>query len=131
MSLEEYSLARGDDFESCGGMVTSHTTRDLAGSTLLIEAAIVLHTAPEAILEVLEVVALSEDGLCHRQRYGYRLIYERLELFRYDRDARNHPNMPDHKHVGDRRFPSGPVGFREFVEEAWDWINERRDEAAR
>jgi Family of unknown function (DUF6516) len=129
MSLEEYSHARGQDFHSCGGTVTSHTTEDLAdGAVLLIEAAIVLQTPQEAVVEVDEVIVLTANGDAHRQRYSYRFIFEGLEVFRYDRDPRNHPEMPEHKHVGNRRIPWGTVGFREFVDEVWEWINERRDD---
>jgi Family of unknown function (DUF6516) len=131
MSLEEYSHARGEDFHSCGGRVTSHKTFDVAdGRMLLIEAAIVLVTRPphEAVLEVDEVVVVTDDGGEHRERYSYRFIFEGREIFRYDRDPKNHPDMPEHKHVGTRRIQWERVSFREFVNEVWEWINEKRYE---
>jgi hypothetical protein len=128
VSFEEYSHARGDDFHSCGGVVTSHTTEDVAdGEILLIGATIVLTTEHEAVLEIDEVVVSRLDGE-HRERYAYRFFFEGLQIFGYDRDARNHPDMPEHKHIGDRRIAWGPVTFRQFVDEVWEWINERGPE---
>jgi hypothetical protein len=129
MTLDEYSHDRWNDFHSCGGNVTHHTTLDLApGVMLQIEAAIVFRTFREGILEVDEVVVM-KDGQPHRLRYSYRFEFQGLEVFRYDRDPRNHPEMPEHKHVGGRRIPSDRATFRQVVEEAWDWIDQRDAES--
>jgi hypothetical protein len=128
VSLDEYSHARGEDFHACGGAVTSHVTEDIANRTrLLIGATIVLATEQEAILEIDEVVVARAGGE-HRFRYAYRFLFEGRMIFGYDRDPVNHPEMPEHKHIGDRRIPSGAVSFRDFVDEVWDWIEERREQ---
>lgn len=49
-------------------------------------------------------------------------------LFRYDRDPANHPDMPEHKHLPpQRRIASGPVTFRDVLEEAYAHVAEIDD----
>lgn len=127
MSLDDYSHARGNDLYACGGTVTSHKTEDLAEALLLIEGTIALETEQEAILEVDEVVIAQADGE-HRVRYKYRFFFEGRMIFGYDRDHKNHPDMPEHKHIGDRRIRWEAVGFREFVDEVWEWIEDRPEQ---
>lgn len=127
MSLDDYSHARGDDFHACGGRV-DHTTEDLAGGALLIGATIVLATPQEAILEIDEVVVSTDGDSVHRVRYAYRFLFEGRMIFGYDRDAKNHPHMPEHKHIGDRRISWGPMPFHDFVNEVWEWIHDRLEQ---
>jgi len=124
VSLDSYSVDRGDDFYSCGGKVISHETTDLAGRLLLIEAVISFGMDNEGILEVTEVVELDASGRPHRRRYRYHFSYRDLFLFRYCRDFKRHPELPEHKHVGlaDHRIDSGPIRFSEVVSEIYDVI---------
>jgi hypothetical protein len=123
MTLDDYSHARGTDVHGCGAYVLSHTTEDLAGALLLIEANLGFGARGDGLLEVTEVVGIWE-GRPHRIRYRYHFSYDSLFLWRYDRDPKNHADMPMHKHVGseDRRIPWGRVTFSEVVDEVYEYV---------
>jgi hypothetical protein len=126
MTLDEYSHDRGSDFHSCGGDVLLHETEDLAGFLLLIDANIAFGEHGRGLLEITEVVEIRPDGSAHRKRYRYHFAYDGLFVFRYERDAKNHPDMPEHKHAGaeDNRIPSGRMRFSDVVSELYDFTAE-------
>jgi hypothetical protein len=123
--IDAYSYDRGNDFHSCGGDVLTHDTEDLAGALLLIDANIAFGDGGRGLLEVTEVVEML-DGVPHRRRYRYHFSYDSQFLFRYERDGKNHPEMPEHKHAGseDNRIPWGRVTFAEVVEEVYEYVQD-------
>ena len=126
MPLGDYAFDRSEEFHSSGGSVLELETKDLAGQFVLIEASLAFGQRLEGILIVRELVEEGEQGRAHRLQYSYHFMYRDQFLFRYDRDPDNHPEMPEHKHLppGDRRIASGPVTFREVLEETYDVIAE-------
>ena len=100
--LADYSHERVNALLNCGATrVLDLVTEDIAdGKLLQIEAALVFGEREAVHLYVSELLCV-KDGDAHRQRYSYQFISSTGISWRYERDAVNHPEMPEHKHVGE------------------------------
>jgi len=128
-SLDEYVKDRIDQLYSLGGVVRGVVVNKLPNA-ISIHAQVTFGEFNDGLLGVYEHVVL-EDGVPHRRKYGYQCQYEDSFLFRYDRDPVQHPEMAEHKHIGEgRRIAADRVTLHDVVDEFWPTVAER-DEVAR
>jgi Family of unknown function (DUF6516) len=121
---EDYAYDRYDELHGLGAAVEACTIGDVAGE-IVINA--LLRFGDDATLSVFEVVVADEDGCAHRRKYSYTGAFPDRLLLRYDRDPINHPDMPEHRHVGDRREKWGRVTLADVSEEMWDHVRQRAE----
>ncbi len=131
VSVHDYVFDRCEDIHRSGALVLRLETEDLAGGLVQIESSLAFGRSWEGLLEVWELLEEDASGRVHRLQYSYQLMFRDQLLFRYDRDPDNHPEMPEHKHLPpERRIASGPVTFREVLDEAYAVVAEREAAAA-
>ena len=125
MSMRDYVFDRCEDIHRSGALVLRLETEDLAGGLVQIEASLAFGRTWDGLLEVWELLEEVANGQVHRLQYSYQLMVRDQFFFRYDRDPANHPDMPEHKHLPpQRRIASGPVTFRDVLEEAYSNLAE-------
>lgn len=121
-SAEEYAQDRLRQLGDLGGDITAPLIHEIAPGEFVVQASVRnLGARGHGELGVYEVVECDDDGVPRRKKYSYQAMYGKRRLFRYDRDPTNHPEMPEHKHVGadERRVPSGRVTLQEVMNELW------------
>jgi Family of unknown function (DUF6516) len=124
-----YAHERGQELHQFGGYVEGFVIVDL-GDELVLSAYLSIGKDLQAQLRVWEVVVFSDDGQPHRRKYTYQLHYDGEFVVRYDRDPMQHPNMPEHKHVGvnRRRIKCGRTTLTEAVEELYEVVRDRESD---
>jgi hypothetical protein len=124
-----YAHQRGEDLHRWGGHAEPFLIVDL-GDELTLSAYLSIGKELQAQLRIFEVVVFDEDGTPHRRKYTYQLHYDGEFIVRYDRDPAQHPNMPEHKHVGAnrRRVKCGRVTLSDAVEELYDVVRDRESD---
>lgn len=81
-----------------------------------------------AIIEVKEVVEITDGNQPHRIRYSYYLIVDGMEEFARERDPSHYPAV--HGHGRDHKWePAEPTTFAQFVKDSWERVSDLPDEA--
>jgi hypothetical protein len=123
---EEYAYDRYDELHGLGATVELIAIGDAAGE-IMINAT--LRFGDEAFLSLFEAIIADEDGCAHRRKYSYTGGFPDRIILRYDRDPVVHPDMPEHRHVGERREPWKRVTLADVADEMWDHVRQRAEEA--
>lgn len=122
-TLDDYAYERAQQFTQYGAACENVSTVfiDVGEPQVTIRAELLFGRQQQALLEVLEIVALRE-GKITRIKYGYHFQYRDALVVRFDRDP-IHQEAPEHKHLGanqERRIPCDRVTLSDVV----DYVND-------
>lgn len=122
-SIDEYLADRIQQFGALGARVDDIQVLKLPDGDATLTARVDFDA--RARLMAFEHVRI-EDDRPHRVKYSYNVFLDGEFLFRYDRDP-NHPDMVEHKHIGDgdRRIPTDRRTLHDVAEEIWDNVRAR------
>lgn len=100
-TVGEYLSDRIAQFQDLGARVVSITTQEFGPDHAVVFAQLVFEGAAPVSLAALEHITEKPDGTPHRAKYSYHAAQGDRFLFRYDRDPKIHPEMPEHRHTDD------------------------------
>ena len=124
-SIDDYAYERGEELHRLGAQVDQLVFTDL-GDEFTVAANLRFGSELQAGLRVFEVIEV-RDGRPHRRKYTYQLTYRGEFIVRHDRDAVQHPRMPDHMHLGSsrRRVRGTRRTLHDAVDELYEVIRQR------
>ena len=127
--LEDYAYERINRFHQFGAVVQDPGTVWIGDRRVIVQGLLVFGRRQQALLWIYEVVEL-ENGVPRRTKYDYHYSYDGGPVFRYDRDAVQHPRMPEHKHIGpsERRVRWSRVTLQEVVDEVVEHVAAREED---
>jgi hypothetical protein len=133
-SFDDYIFDACERLESMGGDARIRTTEPMKNQLVLLDAGL-SYQAQDVQLRVFEVISRTSKGKAHRNKYCYRCWLESGLVFRFERDPRQYPEMPDHMHLaGVPGRIAGTIDLHPMLDELWDRVEaekRRRAELAR